>query len=83
MSSQHSEEGRHVPVLLCELEFAKVTIEDDCDIGMGAIILPGRRIGRGSIVGAGAVVTHDVEPYTVVAGVPARSIGERPERNPA
>jgi acetyltransferase-like isoleucine patch superfamily enzyme len=79
MSSQHSEEGRHVPVLLCELEYAKVTVEDDCDIGMGAIILPGRRVGRGSIVGAGAVVTHDVEPYTVVAGVPARKIGERPE----
>ena len=79
MSSMHSEEGRHVPVLLCDLEFAKVTIEDDSDIGMGAIILPGVTVGRGSIVGAGSVVTRDVEAYTVVAGVPARKIGERPE----
>jgi acetyltransferase-like isoleucine patch superfamily enzyme len=78
MSSQHSEEGRHVPVLLCDLEFAKVTIEDDCDIGIGAIILPGRTVGRGSIVGAGAVVTRNVEPYSIVAGVPAVKIGERP-----
>ena len=78
MSSFHSEEGRDVPVLLCDLEFAEVVIEDDCDIGMGAIILPGRRVGKGSIIGAGAVVTHDVEPYSIVAGVPARKIGERP-----
>ncbi len=78
MSSQHSEEGREIPVLLCELEFAPVRIEDGCDIGMGAIILPGHTIGKGSIVGAGAVITHDVEPYSIVAGVPARKIGSRP-----
>jgi acetyltransferase-like isoleucine patch superfamily enzyme len=81
MSSEHSEEGRSVPVLLCELEFAPVRIEDDCDLGMGAVVLPGRKVGRGSIVGAGAVVTRDVEPYSIVAGVPARKIGMRPERN--
>jgi acetyltransferase-like isoleucine patch superfamily enzyme len=79
MSSKHAEEGRRVPVLLCDLEFAKVTIEDDSDIGMGAIILPGVTVGRGSIVGAGSVVTRDVGAYAVVAGVPARKIGERPE----
>jgi acetyltransferase-like isoleucine patch superfamily enzyme len=79
MSSYHSEEGRDVPVLMCDLEFAEVIIEDDCDIGIGAIILPGRRVGRGSIIGAGSVVTHDVEPYVIVAGVPARKIGERPQ----
>jgi len=78
MSSKHGEEGRKVPVLMCDLEFAGVTIEDDCDLGMGAIILPGVTVGRGSQVGAGAVVTRDVEPYAIVAGVPARKIGERP-----
>jgi acetyltransferase-like isoleucine patch superfamily enzyme len=80
MSSRHGEEGREVPVLFCDLEFAEVVIEDDCDIGMGAIILPGVTVGRGSQVGAGAVVTKPVQPYAVVAGVPARKIGERPEK---
>ena len=78
MTSRHGEEGRHVPVLLCDLEFAPVTLEDETDIGIGAIILPGVTIGRGAIVGAGAVVTRNVEPYSIVAGVPARKIGDRP-----
>lgn len=83
MSSKHGEEGRHVPVLMCDLEFAEVVVEDECDIGMGAIILPGVTVGRGSQVGAGAVVTKDVPPYAVVAGVPARKIRERPEKGKA
>ena len=49
-----------------------VVIEDDVNIGVGAIILPGVRVGRGSRIGAGAVVTKDVAPGRVVAGVPAR-----------
>lgn len=80
MSSRHGEEGRDVPVLLCDLEFSSVRIEDESDIGIGSIILPGVTVGRGAIVGAGAVVTKDVDAYSVVAGVPARKIGERPER---
>ena len=47
-------------------------IEDEVWIGGNASILGGVKIGRGSIVGAGAVVTKDVEPYTIVGGVPAR-----------
>jgi acetyltransferase-like isoleucine patch superfamily enzyme len=82
MSSKHGEEGRGVPILLCSLEFAPVVIEDDSDIGMGAIILPGNTVGRGSQVGAGAVVTKDVPAYAIVAGVPARVIGERPQTPP-
>ena len=56
---------------------AKVIIEDDVWIGMRVIILPGVKIGRSSIIGAGAVVTHDVLPFTVVGGVPAKFIKER------
>ena len=47
------------------------TLEDDCNIGAGAVILPGVRIGHHATVGAGAVVTHDVEPYATVTGCPA------------
>ena len=42
------------------------------DIGVNAVILPGVTIGRGAMVGAGAIVTRDVEPVAVVAGVPAK-----------
>ena len=46
-------------------------------IGYSAVILPGIKIGEGAIVGAGAVVTKEVEPFAIVAGNPARKIGER------
>ncbi|MFN8062107.1 MAG: acyltransferase [Vicinamibacterales bacterium] len=51
-----------------------IVIEDDVWIGSGAVITDGVRIGRGAVVAAGAVVTHDVEPHTVVGGVPARHL---------
>lgn len=54
-----------------------IIIEDDCWIGYGAIILSGVKIGRGSIIASGAVVTRDVEPYSIVAGNPARKIANR------
>lgn len=56
---------------------APVIIGDDVWIGTGAIVLHGVTIGDGAIVGAGAVVTADVAPHAIVAGVPARVIGER------
>ena len=52
----------------------KVIIEDDAWIGTGVIILPGITIGKCAIVGAGSVVTNNVEEFTVVAGSPARII---------
>ena len=51
-----------------------VKIGNDCWIGAGAIILSGVTIGDCFVIGAGSVVTKDVEPYTIVAGVPARKI---------
>jgi len=51
-----------------------VILKNDCWIGTGVIILPGVTIGEYSIVGSGSVVTKDVPPYTVVAGVPAKEI---------
>ncbi|HEX7860399.1 MAG TPA: acyltransferase [Verrucomicrobiae bacterium] len=60
------------PVIETDLEIKPVYVEEWADIGTGAVLLPGVRIGKGAIVGAGAVVTHDVPPYSIVAGVPAR-----------
>jgi len=56
---------------------ADVRVGDDCWIGFGAILLPGVTVGEGAVVAAGSVVTRDVPPYTIVAGAPARPIGER------
>lgn len=56
---------------------APVRIGDRVFIGARALVLPGVTIGEGAVVGAGAVVTRDVAPYTIVAGVPARPIGQR------
>lgn len=56
------------------IKTAPVIIEDDAWLGTNAIILPGVRVGQGSVVGAGAVVVHDVPPWSVCAGVPARVI---------
>lgn len=54
-----------------------VSIGHDVWIGHGAVIMPGVAIGNGAVVGANAVVTHDVTPYTIVAGVPAKPLRER------
>ncbi len=58
-------------------EYKPVIIEDDVWIGSNVIILPGITIGYGSIIGAGSVVTKDVEPYSIVGGNPARFLKSR------
>lgn len=55
--------------------FATTVIEDGASLGGGAVILPGIRVGRRAMVGAGAVVTKDVPPYAIVVGNPARIVG--------
>jgi acetyltransferase-like isoleucine patch superfamily enzyme len=54
-----------------------VRIQDDCWLGVNAVVCPGVTIGKGSVIGANAVVTKDVPPYSVAAGVPATVVGQR------
>jgi acetyltransferase-like isoleucine patch superfamily enzyme len=54
-----------------------IVIEDDVWLGVNAVILKGVTIGKGSIVGAGAVVTKNIPPFTIAVGIPARPIGLR------
>ncbi|MFH0931887.1 MAG: acyltransferase [Candidatus Zixiibacteriota bacterium] len=61
---------------------APITVKKKALIGVGAIIMPGVIIGEYAQVGSGAVVTKDVEPYTVVAGVPARKIKDKVDLEP-
>jgi len=77
LTSVHRDENPSEPVISQKLIMEKVIIEDGCDIGVGAIILPGVRIGEGAVVGAGAVVTHTVPDYHIAAGNPARILRKR------
>lgn len=76
-NSQHDINGEHFEAIS-----RPVTIEDYVFIGPRAIILPGVTVGRGAVVAAGAVVTKDVAPFTMVGGVPAQVIGERKNKDP-
>ncbi len=85
-SSNHRIDRLDVPIMDQGHESGVITIEEDVWIGANCVITPNVTIGRGAVVGAGAVVTRDVEPYAIVGGVPARVIGRRtgsrtPEQN--
>lgn len=70
--------ARHdVPIMSQGHNAGQVVIEDDVWIGANCVITPDVRIGRGAVVGAGAVVTRNVAPFSIVGGVPARVIGWR------
>lgn len=62
-------EQSHIP--------GEIIVEDDVWIGSNAVVTGGVTLARGTVVGAGAVVTRSTEPYSIVAGVPARPIGKR------
>ena len=74
LGSSHTGYPIDRPIIETDLEIRPVTVQAWADIGTGAVLLPGVTIGKGAIVGAGAVVTRDVAPFSIVAGVPARFI---------
>lgn len=65
---------RHLPKYKGVIRYGRITVFDNCMIGMGTIIFPGVSIGPDSVVGAHSVVTKDVPANTVAAGVPARPL---------
>ncbi|MEW6233122.1 MAG: acyltransferase, partial [Chloroflexota bacterium] len=77
VSHNHVFDDPDVPIMDQGQELSPIVIEDDVWMGVRVTVLPGVTIGLGSVVGAGSVVTRDVPPHAVVAGVPARRIGDR------
>jgi acetyltransferase-like isoleucine patch superfamily enzyme len=80
LGSAHVGAPVDIPIIKTDLEIKPVKVEAWADIGVNAVILPGVTIGKGSIVGAGAVVTENVAPFAVVAGVPAKFLRWREDR---
>jgi acetyltransferase-like isoleucine patch superfamily enzyme len=85
LAENHNFDRTDVPMKEQGVTRSTIVIEDDCWLGANSSVLAGVRIGRGSIVATGAVVTKDVPPYSIVGGVPARVIRSRrpPEAPPA
>ena len=77
LGSAHTGLPADVPIIQTDLEIRRVQVGEWADIGVNAVVLPGVTIGKGAIVGAGAVVTKDVPPFAVAAGVPAAVVRYR------
>ena len=76
-AANHCFDRPDVPIMRQGHRYGEVIVEDDVWIAANCTLTPGSHIGRGAVVGAGAVVTGSVEPYAIVGGVPARVIGRR------
>lgn len=78
LNSKHKYSRTNIPMICQGVERNNnPVIEDDVWIGRNAIIMPGVKIGKGSIIAAGAIVTKDVQPFSIVAGIPAKLIKKR------
>lgn len=76
-SGNHKFADVDTPMRLQGARLGKITIENDVWLGANVCVVPGVTIGRGTVVGAGAVVTKDIPPYSIAVGVPAKVVRER------
>lgn len=76
-TSNHGIKRNNIPIGLQDETHSDVVVEKGVWIGAKSVILPGVRLGKGCVIGAGSVVTKDVEPYSIVGGVPASLIKMR------
>ena len=77
IATNHRFDRLDVPISAQGHNFGPITIEDDVWIGAHVVVTAGVKIGHGSVIGAGSVVTHDIPPYSIAVGAPARVIKTR------
>ncbi len=82
VTAGHGFKRTDIPMVQQPFEYGPIVIEDDVWIGSNAVISPGVRIGRGSIIASGAVVVKDVPPFSVYGGVPAKLLWTREHHQP-
>ncbi len=80
ISGNHIFDDREVPIKYQGTAYGKVSIGEDCWLGTNSIVLPGVTVGRGAVIGAGAVVTRDIPEFGIALGVPAKVVGYRGEK---
>jgi acetyltransferase-like isoleucine patch superfamily enzyme len=78
LTNQHRFESRTIPIREQGYDSLPLTIGEDVWIGAHCVIMPGIKLGKGAVIGAGSVLTKDVGEYEIWGGVPAKKIGNRP-----
>ena len=77
IAMNHIYDNPKTPIRLQSIRAEGIKVEDDVWLGIGSTVLDGVTIGKGSVIGAGAVVTKDIPPYSIAVGVPAKVIKKR------
>lgn len=76
-AANHRFDRRDLPIMHQGHQYGEVVVEDDVWIAAQCVLTPGSRVCQGAVIGAGAVVTGEIPPFSIAAGVPAKIIGHR------